>query len=134
MDALEPEANRAQLIADLDLLLDWANSRARDRASGQGNLFDLMAGSADGDSDAPSDLSLAPKAAPVKDYHPSEKLKLEKDLVGFYLSDHPLKQLTPSGPTAGTDRACWSGGASGQGQGERHCHGERNASGDDAKG
>merc|ERR1712078_618525 len=75
LDALEPEANRAQLIADLDLLLDWAGSRARDRASGQGNLFDLM-------------------AAPVKDYHPSEKLKLEKDLVGFYLSDHPLKQLT----------------------------------------
>ena len=30
----------------------------------------------------------------MKDYHPSEKLKLEKDLVGFYLSDHPLKQLT----------------------------------------
>ncbi|NDD45746.1 MAG: DNA polymerase III subunit alpha, partial [Synechococcaceae bacterium WB9_4xB_025] len=32
---------------------------------------------------------------PVPDYHPSEKLRLEKELVGFYLSDHPLKQLTP---------------------------------------
>ncbi len=94
LDALEPQANRAQLIADLDLLLDWAGSRARDRASGQGNLFDLMAAPADDASDAGTDLSLAPKAAPVKDYHPSEKLKLEKDLVGFYLSDHPLKQLT----------------------------------------
>ena len=94
LDALEPQANRAQLIADLDLLLDWAGSRARDRASGQGNLFDLMAAPADDASDSATDLSLAPKAAPVKDYHPSEKLKLEKDLVGFYLSDHPLKQLT----------------------------------------
>ena len=94
MDALEPQANRAQLIADLDLLLDWAGSRARDRASGQGNLFDLMAAPADDAPDSSSDLSLAPKAASVKDYHPSEKLKLEKDLVGFYLSDHPLKQLT----------------------------------------
>ena len=94
LDALEPEANRAQLIADLDLLLDWAGSRARDRASGQGNLFDLMAAPAEDAADASTDLSLAPKAAPVKDYHPSEKLKLEKDLVGFYLSDHPLKQLT----------------------------------------
>ena len=92
LDALEPQANRAQLIADLDLLLDWAGSRARDRASGQGNLFDLMAAPADDASDGAT--SLAPKAAPVKDYHPSEKLKLEKDLVGFYLSDHPLKQLT----------------------------------------
>ena len=42
MDALEPSANRAQLMADLDLLLDWASSRAKDRESGQGNLFDLM--------------------------------------------------------------------------------------------
>merc|ERR1711965_807720 len=96
MDALEPEANRAQLMADLDLLLDWATSRAKDRASGQGNLFDLMAAaSTDAAEEAGTDLSLAPKAPPVKDYHPTEKLRLEKDLVGFYLSDHPLKQLTP---------------------------------------
>ncbi len=98
MDALEPEANRAQLMADLDLIIDWASSRARDRASGQGNLFDLFAAPADDSSDATpaagGDLSTAPKAAPVKDYPPTEKLRLEKELVGFYLSDHPLKQLT----------------------------------------
>ena len=94
MDAMDPNANRAQLMADLDLLLDWASSRAKDRDSGQGNLFDLMAAPAE--DDGPTDLSMAPKAAPVPDYPPSEKLRLEKDLVGFYLSDHPLKQLTPS--------------------------------------
>jgi DNA polymerase-3 subunit alpha len=85
LDALEPSANRAQLMADLDLLIDWASSRAKDRTSGQGNLFDLMAGGGDSD--------VAPKAAPVADYPPTEKLRLEKELVGFYLSDHPLKQL-----------------------------------------
>ena len=95
LDALEPEANRAQLMADLDLLLDWASSRAKDRDSGQGNLFDLMAAAASPDGEAGNDLSMAPKASPVPDYHPTEKLRLEKDLVGFYLSDHPLKQLTP---------------------------------------
>ena len=95
MDALEPSANRAQLMADLDLLLDWASSRAKDRESGQGNLFDLMSAPT-GTDDASSDLSLAPKAAPVSDYPPTEKLRLEKELVGFYLSDHPLKQLDPS--------------------------------------
>jgi DNA polymerase-3 subunit alpha len=95
MDALEPQANRAQLMADLDLLLDWASSRAKDRERGQGNLFDLMAASSDDDGQGGADLSLAPKASPVPDYHPSEKLRLEKELVGFYLSDHPLKQLTP---------------------------------------
>ncbi len=102
MDGLEPNANRAQLMADLDLILDWASSRARDRASGQGNLFDLLGGGASGSTAeagpaAPGGadpLSTAPKAAPVSDYPPTEKLRLEKELVGFYLSDHPLKQLT----------------------------------------
>jgi DNA polymerase-3 subunit alpha len=65
MDAMDPNANRAQLMADLDLLLDWASSRAKDRDSGQGNLFDLMAAPAE--DDGPTDLSMAPKAAPVPD-------------------------------------------------------------------
>jgi DNA polymerase-3 subunit alpha len=85
-------------MADLDLVLEWAGSRARDRASGQGNLFDLFAtaGSATGPAAAESAQALqstAPKAAPVADYPPKEKLRLEKELVGFYLSDHPLRQL-----------------------------------------
>lgn len=89
LDALEPLGNRAQLMADLDLVIDWASSRAKDRLSGQGNLFDLFnANAAD-----LADISTAPKAAPVRDYPPTEKLRLEKELVGFYLSDHPLKQL-----------------------------------------
>ncbi|MEO1001611.1 MAG: DNA polymerase III subunit alpha [Cyanobacteria bacterium J06638_7] len=100
LDSLEAQANRAQLMADLDLVLEWATSRARDRASGQGNLFDLLSGTATGDetageagSAAGADLSSAPRAAAVNDYPPTEKLRLEKELVGFYLSDHPLKQL-----------------------------------------
>ncbi|MCP9882612.1 DNA polymerase III subunit alpha [Cyanobium sp. Alchichica 3B3-8F6] len=95
LDALEPKANRAQLMADLELVIDWASSRAKDRASGQGNLFDLFGAAAGADSTAAgvADLSTAPKAAPVPDYPPTEKLRLEKELVGFYLSDHPLKQL-----------------------------------------
>ena len=32
---------------DLDLIIDWAGSRARDRASGQGNLFDLSSTTSD---------------------------------------------------------------------------------------
>ena len=92
LDAIDPESNRAQLIADLELLINWAASRARDRLSGQGNLFDLVARAAD--EQTSDELSTAPKAAPVPDYPPTEKLRLEKELVGFYLSDHPLKQLT----------------------------------------
>lgn len=93
LDGLEPNANRAQLMADLDLVLDWASSRARDRLNGQGNLFDLFATPAETAGSTPAVQSTAPKAAPVADYPPKEKLRLEKELVGFYLSDHPLRQL-----------------------------------------
>ena len=92
LDALEPDGNRAQLMADLDLLLDWATARARDRASGQGNLLDLLGGGSEAEAASATPAS-APKAASVPDYAPTEKLRLEKELVGFYLSDHPLKQL-----------------------------------------
>ncbi len=91
LDALEPGGNRAQLMADLDLVLDWASGRAKDRASGQGNLFDLLGGATAG---AEVAAMPKPKAAPVNDYAPTEKLKLEKELLGFYISDHPLRQLS----------------------------------------
>jgi DNA polymerase-3 subunit alpha len=92
LDALHPEGNRAQLMADLDLVQEWASGRARDRASGQGSLLDLLGGSSGAGEQASPDTSLAPKAAPVAEYAPTDKLRLEKEVVGFYLSDHPLKQ------------------------------------------
>jgi DNA polymerase III subunit alpha len=52
-------------------------------------LFDLLGG---GETQT-SAFELAPKAPAVPDYPPQEKLKLEKDLLGFYISDHPLKTV-----------------------------------------
>ncbi|UKP00149.1 helix-hairpin-helix domain-containing protein [Nostoc sp. UHCC 0870] len=88
------ESNRQQLIQDLELVYDWAQSRARDKASGQGNLFDLLGGlSSSNDNKTNNAFETAPKAKPVNDYPPQEKLRLEKELLGFYVSDHPLKAL-----------------------------------------
>ena len=85
---------RNQLMQDLPLVVEWAQGRAKDRASGQGNLFDMMLG---GDTsintEVDSGFDSAPKAPPVKEYPDQEKLKLEKDLLGFYISDHPLKSV-----------------------------------------
>ncbi len=92
LDSLQENANRAQLIADLDLVIDWASSRAKDRISGQGNLFDII--STISNESVENDYLTAPKATNVKEYPPTDKLKLEKEYVGFYLSDHPLKQLS----------------------------------------
>lgn len=90
-------SNRNQLIHDLERVLDWAQSRARDRASGQGNLFDLFGGgTASGNSTNSLSLESAPKAPPVADLPQQEKLRLEKELLGFYISDHPLKAVQKS--------------------------------------
>jgi DNA polymerase-3 subunit alpha len=88
--------NRQQLIKDLELVYDWAQSRARDRAVGQGNIFDIIGGGDFGSSPQQSSFDSAPKAKPVDDFPPQEKLRLEKELLGFYVSDHPLKSISKS--------------------------------------
>ncbi|RUS99244.1 DNA polymerase III subunit alpha [Dulcicalothrix desertica PCC 7102] len=89
--------NRQQLIHDLELTFNWAHSRAKDRASGQGNLFDLLGGGfGSNDTSKKNSFDTAPKAKPVPDFPPQEKLHKEKELLGFYVSDHPLKSIRQS--------------------------------------
>ncbi|OCQ94138.1 DNA polymerase III subunit alpha [Nostoc sp. MBR 210] len=96
-DKLEP--NRHQLIKDLELVYDWAQSRAKDRATGQGNLFDLLGGgfaSTSTNKTTNNVFDSAPKAQSVPDFPPQKKLQMEKELLGFYVSDHPLKSIKHS--------------------------------------
>lgn len=95
-DKIEP--NRNQLIHDLELVYEWAQSRAKDKASGQGNIFDLLGGGLAANNHQPQKNAFesAPKAPPVNDFPPQEKLRMEKELLGFYLSDHPLKSIKQS--------------------------------------
>jgi DNA polymerase III subunit alpha len=95
--ALDPiNPNRNQLMQDLALVIDWAQGRAKDREIGQGNLFDMALGGGDSQS-APADgYETAPKAPPVDDFEAQEKLRQEKELLGFYISDHPLKSVQRS--------------------------------------
>jgi DNA polymerase III subunit alpha len=86
------DANRRQLVQDLDVILDWVQSRARDRAIGQGNLFDLMGGGTAAEGEM-TPMDTAPKSTPIEDFPEAEKLKLEKDLLGFYISNHPLREI-----------------------------------------
>ena len=90
MDSID--LNRKQLVNDLEYVLDWAQSRAKDRAVGQGNLFDLF-GSTGESNTTTTNFESAPKAPSTEDYPPQEKLRLEKELLGFYISDHPLKSV-----------------------------------------
>ena len=87
LDEFSSTKNRAQLLADLESVMEWASSRNKDRISGQGNLFDVDNAS------RTLDISVI-ETSKVQDYSLVEKLKLEKQLLGFYLSDHPLKHLS----------------------------------------
>ncbi|MEM6519452.1 MAG: DNA polymerase III subunit alpha [Cyanobacteria bacterium P01_C01_bin.70] len=92
-DPIDP--NRNQLMHDLELIVEWAQGRARDREIGQGNLLDMLGGGAT--AVAPmGGFESAPKAPLVEDFEPQDKLKQEKELLGFYISDHPLKSVQRS--------------------------------------
>jgi DNA polymerase III subunit alpha len=89
-DSLQP--NRKQLIEYLDIVIGWAQSRAKERDSLQYNLFDLSGSNKNGSTNnSAAAWESAPLLPNVKDFSPQEKLRLEKELLGFYVSDHPLK-------------------------------------------
>ncbi|MEL7334058.1 MAG: DNA polymerase III subunit alpha, partial [Cyanobacteria bacterium J06560_2] len=90
------EPNRQQLMHDLELVVDWAQSRAKDREVGQGNLFDMLGAAPAAEGAPQKGFESAPKAPPTPDFDPQERLKLEKELLGFYISDHPLKNIQHS--------------------------------------
>ncbi|MGK7894176.1 MAG: OB-fold nucleic acid binding domain-containing protein [Xenococcus sp. (in: cyanobacteria)] len=89
-DGITP--NRRQLINDLEVLVPWAQQKTKERASGQMNLFDMM--SSEETEQTEESFQEAPSAPPVEDYPLQEKLKLEKEYLGFYITDHPLKAAT----------------------------------------
>ena len=78
------ELNRHQLIKDLEGVMKWAQDRNKDRDMGQLNLFDVA------EATMPA-FDSAPKSSPVSDFPAKEKLQYEKEIIGFYVSDHPLK-------------------------------------------
>src|SRR4028119_2489602 len=88
-DKIDP--NRNQLVEDLEGVMKWAQDRQKERERGQGNIFDWYEKNSFGQS--VNTYESAPKAKLVDDYDPQEKLRSEKELLGFYVSEHPLKFL-----------------------------------------
>ncbi|MGK7954507.1 MAG: OB-fold nucleic acid binding domain-containing protein [Crocosphaera sp.] len=86
-------SNRKQLINDLELVVPWAQKRTKEKESGQLNIFDLMASNTTETPQSDTDFKQAPSASPVEDYSLQDKLKLEKEHLGFYVSQHPLTAI-----------------------------------------
>ena len=78
------EGHRAQLLANLESILKIAQSAQAERDRGQMNLF------GDADDGQTTNIILSETA----EYDPLERLKLEKEQLGFYVSGHPLQEYT----------------------------------------
>jgi DNA polymerase-3 subunit alpha len=76
---------RRALIEALDGAVERGQSSQRDKASGQSSLFGLLGGGPKG---APSQVS--EDVPGVEEWQERERLKREKQALGFYITGHPL--------------------------------------------
>lgn len=77
-------AKRSQLMAVLDQLMDDAAAAQRQRARGQTSMFGDP-----GDGHAATPVA-DPSLPNVPEWDITERLKLERELTGFYITGHPL--------------------------------------------
>ena len=77
-------ANRQQLSQIVERALQAGSSALSDRRSGQKNLFDQF----DNDADEEDDIALPN----VAEFEERERLMMEKEVLGFYLTSHPLAE------------------------------------------
>ncbi|MCX7927583.1 MAG: DNA polymerase III subunit alpha [Candidatus Omnitrophica bacterium] len=73
---------RAQMFAQLDSIIEAASRYARDKARGQLSLFDTVE----------SSLMPTSKQPTIKEWPEPQLLSFEKELLGFYISGHPLSR------------------------------------------
>src|SRR5712692_10361986 len=85
--ACDSLGERARLFYVLEHVVARAERARRDRESGQTSLLEMV-GSEEVTAD---DYGLAIAVAPMPG---EDKLRLEKELLGLYLSDHPLRRIS----------------------------------------
>ncbi|RMF57255.1 MAG: DNA polymerase III subunit alpha [Calditrichaeota bacterium] len=91
LDSLE--GNRAQKFAAIEMALKFAQSyQARALNTTQVSLFDLMSGEGNG-SEVHDELVQYPALPEVEEWSLQERLNREKELLGFYISGHPLDKF-----------------------------------------
>jgi len=87
-DDFAEEHNRNQLLAGLDAAFNSAQVLQKERDSAQDSLFaDLMGGGDGGHA-----LVQAPPLPKVEKWAESERLAREKEILGFFISGHPLNR------------------------------------------
>jgi len=76
---------RAHLLAHVEGALEAGQRQQRDRAEGQASFFDLLP--------APAPARATPEAVGVMpEWDDDQRLAFEKEVLGFYVSGHPLSR------------------------------------------
>jgi DNA polymerase-3 subunit alpha len=79
-------ATRRGLVEVLDQALSWGGREQADRIAGQGSIFDLA-------EDAGEERPRHHPQISAVEYEKSELLRLEKETLGLWVSEHPLANL-----------------------------------------
>ncbi len=80
--AFDEFEERNRLLSNMERLLEWSREQQKNKANGQKGLFDTIQRE-----ESPLALEDAPPASK------SEKLNWEKELLGLYISSHPLEEF-----------------------------------------
>ncbi|HEX8361556.1 MAG TPA: DNA polymerase III subunit alpha [Longimicrobium sp.] len=89
LDGFAGTGERAQLLAGLDSAFATAQMIQKERDSAQDNLFDVLMGGGEGGT---ATLVQAPVLPAVEKWTESERLTREKEILGFFISGHPLNR------------------------------------------
>ena len=81
-DSLHP--NRAQLMEGLEAMMRMGMDYQRSQIEGQESLFDLFS------ADQSEAVEMRVELPEVPEFQTRQRLKLEKEALGFYISGHPL--------------------------------------------
>jgi len=81
-DSLSP--NRSAMVDDIPAAMEMGQAKQRDQQLGQSSMFDTFK------EDAPE----VENADNGNDWSDHERLKYEKETIGFYVSGHPLKRFS----------------------------------------
>jgi DNA polymerase III subunit alpha len=84
--AFDALADRSDVLYNMDTILSYASKLQKEALSGQSDLFGAL-----GDAVAVPEIKLEPNPAR---HHDSERLVWERELLGLYLSAHPLDKYT----------------------------------------
>ena len=82
--ALDRFAKRARMYAGAEMITKWAAEANKSAATNQLNIFD----------ETDTDSILTKVELPKAETNKKQELAWEKELLGLYLSDHPLKEYT----------------------------------------